>query len=102
MQASPIEDQIGDRCMVSVGQKIGPFFIEKELGSGAMGTVYRARYEKNKKIYALKIISVGLTGNETALARFEREASILKQLEHPNIVHLFATGRYKGTPFFAM
>jgi tRNA A-37 threonylcarbamoyl transferase component Bud32 len=88
--------------MLSVGQKVGPFFIEKELGSGAMGTVYRVRYEKDNKIYALKVISIGLTGNETALARFEREHDILKQLKHPNIVRNFASGRYKGVPFFAM
>src|SRR5579859_4157788 len=88
--------------MVAVGQKIGPFFIEKELGSGAMGSVYRVRYEKNGQIYALKIISLGLAGNETSLLRFEREYKILKQLDHPNIVHHFASGRYKGTPFFAM
>jgi serine/threonine-protein kinase len=92
--------------MVSVGQKIGKageaFLIEKELGSGAMGTVYRVRYEKNKKRYALKIISLGVSGNETAVLRFEREYKILKKLKHPNIVGFFADGRYKGTPFIVM
>jgi len=85
-----------------VGKKIGPFLLEKELGSGAMGTVYRARYDKDGRYYAFKMISVALAGNETALARFEREAHILKQLEHPNIVSLLNAGRYKGTPFFTM
>jgi serine/threonine-protein kinase len=87
------------------GQTIGPFNLEKELGSGAMGTVYRARFHepgKPERVVALKVIAFGLTGNEQALARFEREYSILKQLKHPNIVRNFATGRYKGTPFFAM
>ena len=88
-----------------VGQAIGPFIIEKELGSGAMGTVYRARLQEDGKpdrVVALKVIAFGLSGNEQALARFEREYKILKQLKHPNIVRLFANGRYKGTPFFAM
>ncbi len=85
-----------------IGEKIGPFEIEKELGSGAMGTVYRARYAKTGQRVALKVIAFGLVGNETALARFEREGEILKQLRHPNIVRLFATGRYRNTPFFAM
>ena len=66
------------------------------------GAVYRVRYTKTDQIYALKIIALGLLGNETAQARFEREAKILQQLKHPNIVRLFANGRYKGTPFFAM
>src|SRR6516162_9171168 len=98
--------------MMLIGQKIGPFVIEKELGSGAMGTVYRAQYVQKpeegtsgsarKRIVALKIISIAMAGNETALARFEREHKILEQLKHPNVVRYFAAGRYKGTPFFAM
>jgi serine/threonine-protein kinase len=85
-----------------VGEHIGPFLVEKELGSGAMGTVYRVRYTKTDQTYALKIIALGLLGNETAQARFEREAKILQQLKHPNIVRLFAVGRFRGTPYFAM
>jgi eukaryotic-like serine/threonine-protein kinase len=88
-----------------VGQTFGPFQIDKEIGSGAMGSVYRARFRqegRDERIVALKVIAFGLSGNEQALARFEREANILKQLRHPNIVRLFANGRYKGTPFFAM
>lgn len=88
--------------MLAVGQRMGQFDIERELGSGAMGTVYKVKYVPDGRTMALKVIAFGLTGNETAIRRFEREAEILKQLKHPNIVRLFATGRYKGTPFFAM
>ena len=82
------------------GKTFGPFTIEKELGSGAMGTVFRARLTqdgKGEKIVALKVIAFGLSGNDSALARFDREANILKQLKHPNIVKLMATGRYKAS-----
>jgi serine/threonine-protein kinase len=85
-----------------VGQKIGPFVVDKELGAGAMGAVYRARHEESGKRVAIKIVAPGLAGNETAMARFQREAAILKQLRHPNIVRLVATGRFSGTPFYAM
>lgn len=87
-----------------VGQQIGPFAVEKELGSGAMGVVYKAQFDRDGKTIpvALKIISVGLVGNDSAVARFEREANILKQLRHPNIVRLYAIGKYKQTPFIAM
>lgn len=88
-----------------IGEAIGPFKVERELGSGAMGTVYRCLFQRDdgrEQTIALKIVALGLLGNEGAMARFEREAEILKQLRHPNIVRLVATGRYKKTPFIAM
>ncbi|HJZ57623.1 MAG TPA: serine/threonine-protein kinase, partial [Gemmataceae bacterium] len=88
-----------------VGQQIGPFEIEKELGSGAMGTVYRAKFHKDEEkvvAVALKVVALGLLGNEGAMARFDREATILKQLRHPHIVKLIATGHWRKTPFIAM
>jgi serine/threonine protein kinase len=88
--------------MIEPGKLLGPFRIESVIGSGAMGTVYRAVFTETQRPVAIKIIAMGLAGNESALARFEREADILKQLKHPHIVRLFATGRYKKTPFIAM
>jgi serine/threonine-protein kinase len=85
-----------------VGQKIGPFTIDKELGAGAMGAVYRARHTETGERVAIKIVAPGLTANETAMKRFRREAEILKQLRHPNIVRLVTTGKFSGTPFYAM
>ncbi len=88
-----------------VGETIGPFTIEKELGSGAMGTVYKARQAKEGGAtvpVAIKVISIGLLGNEGAVARFDREAAILKQLRHPHIVRLQAVGKYRKTPFIVM
>ncbi len=91
-----------------VGQTIGSgayrFEVDKELGSGAMGSVYRAQFHRDGTVMpvALKIIIMGLIGNEGAMARFEREANILKQLKHPHIVRLYATGTYRKTPFIAM
>ena len=87
---------------MEVGQRIGPFEIERELGSGAMGTVYRARVTDTGQVVALKVIAFGLAGNESARKRFEREAAILKQLRHRHIVRLVATGQWRKTPFFAM
>src|SRR6516225_3209717 len=83
-------------------QKIGPFLIEKELGSGAMGTVYRATHQKSGQKVAVKFMSPSLGGNERSLARFEREITILKQLNHPNIVRCFGSSKYNGMPYYAM
>ncbi len=86
-----------------VGQQLGPFAIERELGAGAMGAVYRARYVKTGQVVAVKVMAPGLgDSNPNAVARFEREAAILKQLNHPNIVRLFGVGKYQGTRYYAM
>jgi serine/threonine-protein kinase len=85
-----------------IGKQLGPFAIDKELGSGAMGAVYRAKYVKTGAFVAIKVMAPGVGAGEQAMARFEREAAILKQLKHPNIVRLFATGRFHGQPFYAM
>jgi serine/threonine-protein kinase len=85
-----------------VGQQIGPFAVEKELGAGAMGAVYSARHTQTGQRVAIKVVAPGLGGNAIIMARFKREAAILKQLNHPNVIRLVATGRFHGTPFYAM
>ena len=85
-----------------VGQHLGPFAIDKELGSGAMGSVYRGVYAKTGQRVAIKVMAPGFAASENHAARFEREAAILKQFNHPNIVRLFGVGKYHGTRYYAM
>jgi eukaryotic-like serine/threonine-protein kinase len=86
-----------------VGQQIGPFLIEKEIGAGAMGAVYRGKYVKTGQLVAIKVMAPGLgTTSASHSARFERESAVLKQLNHPNVVRLFGVGKHQGTPYFAM
>jgi eukaryotic-like serine/threonine-protein kinase len=85
-----------------IGEKLGSFRIEAVLGSGAMGVVYRGTNEKTGKTAAIKVM-----GNEFAQKgkigeRFDREAEILQQLRHPNIVRFLAWGRFRGTSYIAM
>ncbi|GBD35621.1 Serine/threonine-protein kinase StkP [bacterium HR36] len=87
---------------MQAGERIGPLAVEKELGSGAMGTVFLARHTQTGEKVAIKVMLAGLTSNPKAQARFEREADVLKQLRHPNIVRLVASGRYRNKPFYAM
>ncbi len=87
---------------MQVGNEFGPYVVDKELGSGAMGTVYRGAHQETGAKVAIKLIAAGLAANVAAIARFKREIAILKQLEHPNIVKLLASGKYKGTPFYIM
>src|SRR5262245_15544971 len=86
-----------------VGQKIGPFVIDKELGSGAMGTVYRGRYAKTGQAFAIKVMLPGIgSTNANAAARFEREILILRQFNHPNIVRYFGHGKSHVGRWYAM
>ncbi len=89
--------------MLGVGQNLGPFTIEKELGTGAMGAVFLGRYTKTGQRMAIKVMAAGLAStSETAAARFEREAAILKQFNHPNIVKFYGIGKSQGMRYYAM
>ncbi len=85
-----------------IGKEFGPYVVEKELGSGAMGAVYLAKSKKTGELVALKLMSAALGSSETALNRFVREVAILKQLDHVNIVKYKGSGRYHGSPFYIM
>jgi len=85
-----------------VGQKVGQFLIDKELGSGAMGSVYRGIDRRTGRKVAIKIMAQGLASNTQSIRRFEREFSILKQFKHRNIVRFYCAGEYQSLRYFAM
>jgi hypothetical protein len=85
-----------------IGEKLGSYRIEAILGTGAMGVVYRALSEATNRPAAVKVIGGEITQKSKTYERFRREAEILQQFRHPNIVRFLAVGRYKGTSYFAM
>ncbi|HZZ77507.1 MAG TPA: serine/threonine-protein kinase [Gemmataceae bacterium] len=85
-----------------IGKELGPFLVDKELGSGAMGTVFRAKNKKTGERVAIKLMSIALGTNENAIKRFKREVEIIKQLDHSNIVRYINSGRYHKAPFIIM
>ncbi|HEY3967568.1 MAG TPA: protein kinase [Planctomycetaceae bacterium] len=78
---------------------IWPFELEEQIGSGAMGVVYRARFVKNDRRVALKLLPKEVAANATLAARFQREMEILKDLRHSHIVHCFG-GTCEGDQWF--
>jgi serine/threonine-protein kinase len=85
-----------------IGEKLGSFRIDAVLGTGAMGVVYRGTNEKTDQPAAIKVIGSEIAKQGKAFERFRREADILQQFRHPNIVRFLAVGRFKGTSYFAM
>jgi eukaryotic-like serine/threonine-protein kinase len=78
---------------ISIGQKLGRYRIEEEIGAGGMGVVYRAYDEKLERDLAIKVLSPGTLDNEAARKRFRNEARMLSRLNHPAIqtIHDFDT-----------
>ena len=81
---------------------IGPYKILGIVGEGGMGVVYRARDVVRGRIVALKTFPAELTSDREVRKRFQREASILKSLQHPSIVPVYETGEFDGRGFIAM
>jgi eukaryotic-like serine/threonine-protein kinase len=67
------------------GAAVGPYRIERRIGQGGMGEVFRATDTRLHRPVALKVLSPGLARNLEFRARFEREARLLATLNHPNI-----------------
>ena len=88
-----------------VGRKVGGRYqIVKLLGKGGMAAVYQALDERLGRHIALKVISTMLDHEMAGefLARFEREARALAQLNHPNIVKVHDYGEDNGKPYLVM
>lgn len=92
-QAKPLSDQ--------KSLWIWPFELKEQIGEGGMGVVYRARYVVNDRELAVKMVPADVT-DKTALARFEREMAVLKNLKHPNIVRCFGGVCEDKQRFYAM
>jgi serine/threonine protein kinase len=66
--------------------RIGNYDILDRLGAGGMGTVYKARHRRMKRIVALKVLSAKLSENPLFVKRFQREVETIAALGHPNLV----------------
>ena len=65
------------------------YIVLEQLGEGGMGTVYKARHRRMKRIVAIKVLSRQMARDESFVQRFQREVEIVAELIHPNIVLAF-------------
>jgi len=87
---------------IETGSIIGGFQLEKELGRGGMGVVYKAHELSLNRMVALKILSERLSGDDEFIKRFKREAKVVAALSHPHIVNILSYGEEQGLYYFAM
>jgi len=85
-----------------IGQKLSNRYeIIGELGRGGMGVVYRARDPLLNREVAVKLIPPSLLSPDTE-QRFQREAQLVAQMDHPAIVTIHDVGRHDQSLFFVM
>lgn len=82
--------------------RIPGYNVERLLGHGGMGVVYRARHEKLNRMIALKMLLTGEYASENERTRFLREAEAVASLRHANIVQVHDVGEHDGKPYFTM
>jgi ABC-type transport system substrate-binding protein/serine/threonine protein kinase len=85
-----------------IGQTLSNRYdIRTELGRGGMGVVYRAYDPLLNREVAVKLIPPTLLSPETE-QRFQREAQLVAQMDHPAVVPIFDFGKHEGSLFFVM
>ncbi|MBC8074147.1 MAG: serine/threonine protein kinase [Deltaproteobacteria bacterium] len=102
---------IGDRACIARLTRLkggcaevaaGGYVIEKMIGEGSYGTVYRARHPRIAKHVALKRLKPEVARQMGSVARSLREANLLGKLNHPNIVQVFDVIEDGDDTFIAM
>ena len=83
-------------------QQLGQYRLERKLGSGGMGVVYKGHHAMLRRPTAIKMLDVDKV-NEASIERFEREVQITCQLNNPNTVAIYDYGRTpEGVFYYAM
>ncbi|MGE0707978.1 MAG: serine/threonine-protein kinase [Planctomycetota bacterium] len=83
------------------GRRFDRYDVEDEIARGGMGIVLRARHRELGSWVALKLLAQQDPSPE-AVARFRREARVLAQIKHPNVVGISDLGEEAGVAFLAM
>src|SRR5437879_6109137 len=84
------------------GTRLGAYEIVGPLGAGGMGEVYRARVTRLDRTVAIKVLNSQLVASPELRGRFEREAKLISQLQHPHICVLHDVGSENGADFLVM
>jgi CheY-like chemotaxis protein/tRNA A-37 threonylcarbamoyl transferase component Bud32 len=81
---------------------VGNYAVLDRLGAGGMGTVYKARHRRMKRLVALKVLSQSAGKSEMFVRRFQREVETIAELTHPNIVMAYDADEAEVGHFLVM
>ena len=81
------------------GSTLGPYEILRQVGAGGMGEVYRARDTRLGRDVAIKILPALHASDPARRKKFEREARLIGQLSHPNILRVYDVGHQENQAF---
>ena len=89
--------------MFHMPSRIDRYEIKTIIGAGGMGSLYLARdtNPNTNRLVAIKLLLANLDSGDLR-ERFAREARALAALNHPNIVSIFDSGEFQGSPFIVM
>jgi YVTN family beta-propeller protein len=84
------------------GDELAGYLIESIVGRGGMGIVYRATHIRLQRVDAVKVIAPDLADEVEFRSRFERESRVAAQIDHPNVIPIYAAGEEEGLLYIAM
>jgi len=94
--------EVGDvRGCLAEGRRLGPYLLDRELGRGSYGVVFRARREGLARPFALKVLTAD-RADEEAIQRFRQEAAIASRLDDAGVVGVYDVGREGDLDYYAM
>jgi serine/threonine protein kinase len=88
--------------LLAPGTQLGPYRILDLLGGGGMGEVYQATDTRLGRTVAVKVLQGRLAESAAHRERFEREARLISQLNHPHICTLYDVGADQGAHYLVM
>jgi len=89
--------------LLAIGANVGEYLIEALVGESALGTVYRAVHPVIGREVAVKVLAEPLANDPSVRAEFEREARVVNDSTHPNLVDVFAFGLLPDRrPYYVM
>jgi serine/threonine protein kinase len=86
-----------------IGERLGDWIIDTEVGKNEMGRLYRARHaDDSDRFAAIKWLTHSKAKTDDFEKHFLAQVELLKRLKHPNIVAVLGGGLHDGAPYFVM